>query len=183
MRAGIRLAWQVWWGARAVMVTGCAGVRWLMAIVTVALPPGRGGGGAGEDLACGGGHDGGGLPGVETGEGHVHGHDAGQAATVVATTAGQILGPAPPPPPAAAGAGGGGGGGGRWAENASKAAGVSKADFLTAFCKRMGILSGRWASMDEVADTVTFLASDRAKYINGAKIVIDAGMSANPRPA
>ena len=70
-----------------------------------------------------------------------------------------------------------------WAENASKAAGVSKADFLAAFCKRMGILSGRWASMDEVADTVTFLASDRAKYINGAKIVIDSGMSGNARPA
>jgi len=70
-----------------------------------------------------------------------------------------------------------------WAESASKAQGVSKADFLAAYCKRMGILSGRWATMDEVADTVTFLASDRAKYINGAKIVIDSGMSGNARPA
>jgi 3-oxoacyl-[acyl-carrier protein] reductase len=70
-----------------------------------------------------------------------------------------------------------------WAENMSKQQGKSKAEFLTEFCRRMGILSGRWASVQEVADTVLFLASDRAQYINGAQIVIDGGLSVNARPA
>ena len=52
-----------------------------------------------------------------------------------------------------------------------------------AFCKRMGILAGRWASMDEVADLAVFLASDRARYINGSRIVVDGGMTVNARPA
>jgi NAD(P)-dependent dehydrogenase (short-subunit alcohol dehydrogenase family) len=47
----------------------------------------------------------------------------------------------------------------------------------------MGILSGRWATMDEVADTVVFLASDRAQYFNGAKIILDGGLNVNARPA
>jgi NAD(P)-dependent dehydrogenase (short-subunit alcohol dehydrogenase family) len=47
----------------------------------------------------------------------------------------------------------------------------------------MGILSGRWATMEEVADTVLFLASDRARYYNGAKIIIDGGLNVNVRPA
>ena len=51
------------------------------------------------------------------------------------------------------------------------------------FCKRMGILAGRWAGMDEVADTVVFLASDRARYYNGAKIILDGGLNVNVRPA
>jgi NAD(P)-dependent dehydrogenase (short-subunit alcohol dehydrogenase family) len=37
--------------------------------------------------------------------------------------------------------------------------------------------------MDEVADLAVFLASDRARYINGARMVIDGGMTINPRPA
>jgi NAD(P)-dependent dehydrogenase (short-subunit alcohol dehydrogenase family) len=70
-----------------------------------------------------------------------------------------------------------------WAENMAKQQNTTKPEFVTGFCKRMGILSGRWAEMDEVADTVTFLASDRARYINGAKIVIDGGLTLNTRPA
>jgi NAD(P)-dependent dehydrogenase (short-subunit alcohol dehydrogenase family) len=30
--------------------------------------------------------------------------------------------------------------------------------------------------MEEVADTVLFLASDRARYYNGAKIILDGGL-------
>jgi hypothetical protein len=30
---------------------------------------------------------------------------------------------------------------------------------------------------------VTFLASDRARYFNGSKVVLDGGLSVNPRPA
>jgi NAD(P)-dependent dehydrogenase (short-subunit alcohol dehydrogenase family) len=70
-----------------------------------------------------------------------------------------------------------------WAENMSKQQGKTKAEFLADFCRRMGIIAGRWATMEEVASTVVFLASDRGQYINGAQIVIDGGMSVNPRPA
>jgi NAD(P)-dependent dehydrogenase (short-subunit alcohol dehydrogenase family) len=70
-----------------------------------------------------------------------------------------------------------------WAENMAKQQNTTKSEFVTGFCRRMGIPSGRWAGMDEVADTVTFLASDRARYINGAKIVVDGGMTLNARPA
>lgn len=70
-----------------------------------------------------------------------------------------------------------------WAENMAAQQGVTKAEFLASFCKRMGIIAGRWADMSEVADTVTFLASDRARYFNGSKIVLDGGLSVNPRPA
>jgi 3-oxoacyl-[acyl-carrier protein] reductase len=70
-----------------------------------------------------------------------------------------------------------------WAENMSKQQNKAKAEFLAEFCKRMGIVAGRWAEMSEIADAVTFLASDRARYINGAQIVIDGGMNVNARPA
>jgi 3-oxoacyl-[acyl-carrier protein] reductase len=70
-----------------------------------------------------------------------------------------------------------------WAENMAKQQNVTKAEFVASFCKRMGILAGRWATMDEVADTVVFLASDRARYYNGAKIILDGGLNVNARPA
>ncbi len=70
-----------------------------------------------------------------------------------------------------------------WADNMAKQQNKSKVEFLAEFCKRMGILSGRWAAMDEVADAVLYLASDRAQYINGSRIVIDGGLSVNARPA
>jgi 3-oxoacyl-[acyl-carrier protein] reductase len=70
-----------------------------------------------------------------------------------------------------------------WAENMAKQQNVTKDEFLASFCKKMGILSGRWAEMSEVADTVVFLASDRGKYYNGAKIVMDGGLNVNARPA
>jgi 3-oxoacyl-[acyl-carrier protein] reductase len=70
-----------------------------------------------------------------------------------------------------------------WAENMAKQQNVSQDEFLAGFCKRMGILAGRWATMDEVADTVLFLASDRARYYNGAKIIMDGGLNVNVRPA
>jgi 3-oxoacyl-[acyl-carrier protein] reductase len=70
-----------------------------------------------------------------------------------------------------------------WAENMAKQQNVSTDEFLASFCKRMGILSGRWATMEEVADSVLFLASDRARYYNGAKIIMDGGLNVNVRPA
>jgi NAD(P)-dependent dehydrogenase (short-subunit alcohol dehydrogenase family) len=70
-----------------------------------------------------------------------------------------------------------------WAENMARQQNVTKAEFVASFCKRMGILAGRWASMEEVADTVVFLSSDRARYYNGAKIIMDGGLNVNARPA
>jgi NAD(P)-dependent dehydrogenase (short-subunit alcohol dehydrogenase family) len=70
-----------------------------------------------------------------------------------------------------------------WAENMAKQQNVTKAEFLAGFCKRMGIMNGRWVEMSEVADTVTFLASDRARSFTGSKIVVDGGLTANARPA
>lgn len=68
-----------------------------------------------------------------------------------------------------------------WAENMAKQQNKTKAEFLADYCKKMGILAGRWAAMDEVADTVVFLASDRARYFTGAKIAVDGGISLNAR--
>lgn len=70
-----------------------------------------------------------------------------------------------------------------WADNMAKQQNTTKEEFLKAFCKRMGIPSGRWATMEEVADLVTFVASDRGRYINGAKLVLDGGLTINARPA
>ena len=70
-----------------------------------------------------------------------------------------------------------------WAENMAKQQNVTKDEFVSSFCKRMGILNGRWATMDEVADTVVFLASDRARYFNGSKVILDGGLNVNTRPA
>ena len=75
------------------------------------------------------------------------------------------------------------GGGGIPGVMAAKQANMPKDEWLAALCKKMGILSGRWAEMSEVADTVTFIASDRGKYYNGAKIVMDGGLNVNARPA
>ena len=46
---------------------------------------------------------------------------------------------------------------------------------------------GRVADPDDIADVVAFLASDRARYVSGADIVVDGGftttmMSWVPRP-
>jgi NAD(P)-dependent dehydrogenase (short-subunit alcohol dehydrogenase family) len=70
-----------------------------------------------------------------------------------------------------------------WAENMARQQNTTKEEFIAGFCKRMGILAGRWADMSEIADMAVFLASDRAKYINGSRITVDGGMTINPRPA
>ena len=68
-----------------------------------------------------------------------------------------------------------------WAENMAKQQGKTKEEFLADYCRKMGILAGRLGKMDEVRDVVLFLASDRARYINGSRIVIDGGYSVNAR--
>jgi 3-oxoacyl-[acyl-carrier protein] reductase len=59
--------------------------------------------------------------------------------------------------------------------------GRTKQAFLDDTCRSWGIVSGRWGTMDEVADVVVFLASDRASYVNGARITVDGGYTMNSR--
>lgn len=68
-----------------------------------------------------------------------------------------------------------------WAENMAKQQGKTREQFLIDTCKSWGILAGRWGSMEEVTDTVVFLASDRARYITGTQIAVDGGYGVNSR--
>jgi len=68
-----------------------------------------------------------------------------------------------------------------WAQNAAAQRGVSKEQFLDQTCRDWGVVAGWWGAMREVADAVVFLASDRAAYINGAKLTVDGGYTINAR--
>ncbi len=68
-----------------------------------------------------------------------------------------------------------------WADAKAEQQGKSREQFLVDYCEQKGILAGRWVEMDEVAGLVVFLASDRAKYINGTRVVVDGGLSVNAR--
>jgi 3-oxoacyl-[acyl-carrier protein] reductase len=68
-----------------------------------------------------------------------------------------------------------------WADTKAGQQGKSREAFLADYCQQLGILAGRWAEMDEIADVVVFLASDRARYITGTRLVVDGGISVNPR--
>jgi NAD(P)-dependent dehydrogenase (short-subunit alcohol dehydrogenase family) len=63
----------------------------------------------------------------------------------------------------------------------AKEQGKTKAEFLAETCKSWGILAGRWGTMEEVTDSVVFLASDRARYITGTQISVDGGYGVNTR--
>lgn len=68
-----------------------------------------------------------------------------------------------------------------WAEQSGQQRGQSKAEFLDDTCRDWGIPSRRWGTMAEVSDVVVFLASDRASYVNGARITVDGGYTINAR--
>jgi 3-oxoacyl-[acyl-carrier protein] reductase len=69
----------------------------------------------------------------------------------------------------------------QWAANAAKTKNLSRDAFLDQICADWGIVAKRWGGMREVADAVVFLASDRAAYINGAKLTVDGGYAINVR--
>lgn len=68
-----------------------------------------------------------------------------------------------------------------WAQGAAEEAGRSKEEWLSDFCRSKGIISGRWGSVEEIGDLATYIASDRGRYINGAKLAIDGGLTVNAR--
>lgn len=68
-----------------------------------------------------------------------------------------------------------------WAENAARQREETREQFLDRTCAEWGIVAKRWGTMQEVSDAVVFLASDRAAYINGAKLTVDGGYSINVR--
>jgi NAD(P)-dependent dehydrogenase (short-subunit alcohol dehydrogenase family) len=68
-----------------------------------------------------------------------------------------------------------------WAEASGAQRRISKAEFLDDTCRAWGIVSGRWGTMEEVANVAVFLASDRASYVNGARIAVDGGYTINAR--
>nr|WP_067291390.1 SDR family oxidoreductase [Marinobacterium profundum] len=68
-----------------------------------------------------------------------------------------------------------------WAAKMGAAQGKDADSWMREFCTGKGIISGRWAQVQEVADMAVFLASDRAAYINGAKIAVDGGLTTNVR--
>jgi len=68
-----------------------------------------------------------------------------------------------------------------WAENMGRQRGQTKEQFLDDTCRDWGIVSRRWGTMEEVSDVVVFLSSDRASYVNGARITVDGGYTINTR--
>ncbi len=68
-----------------------------------------------------------------------------------------------------------------WARTMAQNAGKDVGEWLREFCLAKGILSGRWAFVEEIGNMVAYLASDQARYINGARIAIDGGLTVNSR--
>ena len=68
-----------------------------------------------------------------------------------------------------------------WAENMGREKGLPPMEAIADYCRGRGVLSARWAEVREIADLAVFLASDRAQFINGARIPIDGGFSTHTR--
>jgi 3-oxoacyl-[acyl-carrier protein] reductase len=68
-----------------------------------------------------------------------------------------------------------------WAQASGARTGMTADAFVRQVCRDKGILLGRWAEPEEVADVVVFLASARAAYLTGTNIVVDGGLTVNAR--
>lgn len=68
-----------------------------------------------------------------------------------------------------------------WARTMAQNSGKDVDEWLREFCLAKGILSGRWAHVEEIGSMVAYLASDQARYINGARLAVDGGLTINSR--
>ena len=68
-----------------------------------------------------------------------------------------------------------------WAENMGASAARPSSSSSTTPAATGASSSRRWGTMEEVSDVVVFLASDRASYVNGARITVDGGYTINTR--
>jgi 3-oxoacyl-[acyl-carrier protein] reductase len=64
------------------------------------------------------------------------------------------------------------------ARGAAEAQGITRDEFFANMVERLGVVLGRWAQPNEIANVVAFLASDAASFITGQTIVVDGGQSA-----
>lgn len=64
------------------------------------------------------------------------------------------------------------------AEAAAEAQGITSERFFENMTDKLGIILGRWAQPAEIANVVTFLASDLATFVTGQTFVVDGGQAA-----
>lgn len=63
-------------------------------------------------------------------------------------------------------------------QGAADAQGITRDEFFVNMTEKLGVILGRWAQPEEIANVVTFLASDLASFVTGQSIIVDGGQAA-----